>query len=120
MKRLIAVLVAVAAVAAAVAVPAFAATKTVKVGPQTSFGPKSLTIKSGDTVRFQWTGSLAAQRRDHEGPEHPQGQDDRRGAHAGRRVEAVQHEGHVHDRVPDPRPAMKHDAQGVLVPGAIG
>lgn len=59
MKRLIALLVAVAAVAvAAVAVPAFAATKTVKVGPQTSFGPKSLSIKSGDTVRFRWTGSL--------------------------------------------------------------
>jgi plastocyanin len=58
MKRLIAVLVAVAAVAAAIAVPAFAATKTVKVGPHRSFGPKSLRIKSGDTVKFQWTGSL--------------------------------------------------------------
>jgi plastocyanin len=58
MKRLIALLVAVAAVAAAVAVPAFAATKTVKVGPQTSFGPKSLHIHSGDTVKFQWTGKL--------------------------------------------------------------
>jgi plastocyanin len=58
MKRLIALLVAVAAVAAAIAVPALAATKTVKVGPQTSFGPKSLSIKSGDTVRFRWTGSL--------------------------------------------------------------
>jgi plastocyanin len=59
MKRLIALLIAVVAVAAAVvAVPAFAATKTVKVGPQTSFGPKSLRIKSGDTVRFRWTGSL--------------------------------------------------------------
>jgi len=60
MKRLIALLAAVAIVAvAAVAVPAFAATKTVKVGPKTSFGPKSLSIKSGDTVRFRWTGSLA-------------------------------------------------------------
>jgi plastocyanin len=59
MKRLIALLVAVAVVAvAAVAVPAFAATKTVKVGPGTSFGPKSLSIKSGDTVKFRWTGSL--------------------------------------------------------------
>ena len=58
MKRLIAVLVAVAAVAAAIAVPALAATKTVKVGPQRQFGPKSLSIKSGDTVKFQWTGSL--------------------------------------------------------------
>ena len=59
MKRLIALLVAVAAVVVAVvAVPAFAATKTVKVGPKISFGPKSLTINSGDTVRFRWTGSL--------------------------------------------------------------
>jgi plastocyanin len=59
MKRLIALLVAVGAVAAAVvAVPALAATKTVKVGPNISFGPKKLTIKSGDTVRFQWTGKL--------------------------------------------------------------
>jgi plastocyanin len=59
MKRLIAVLVAVAVVVVAlVAVPAFAATKTVKVGPNISFGPKSLSIKSGDTVRFRWTGSL--------------------------------------------------------------
>jgi plastocyanin len=58
MKRLIAMLVVVAAVAAAIAVPALAATKTVKVGPQRSFGPKSLTIKSGDTVKFRWTGSL--------------------------------------------------------------
>ena len=58
MKRLIALLVAVAAVAAAIAVPALAATKSVRVGPQTSFGPKSLSIKSGDTVRFRWSGSL--------------------------------------------------------------
>jgi plastocyanin len=58
-KRLIAVLALVVAVAAvAIAVPAFAATKTVKVGPKTSFGPKSLSIKSGDTVKFQWAGSL--------------------------------------------------------------
>jgi plastocyanin len=58
MKRLIALLVAVAAVAAAIAVPALAATKTVKVGPQRQFGPKSLSIKSGDTVKFQWVGKL--------------------------------------------------------------
>jgi plastocyanin len=58
MKRLIALLVAVALVAAAIAVPAFAATKTVKVGPQRQFGPKSLSIHSGDTVKFKWTGSL--------------------------------------------------------------
>jgi plastocyanin len=59
MKRLIAVLVAVAAVAAALTVPALAATThTVKVGPHRSFGPKTLTIRSGDTLRFRWTGSL--------------------------------------------------------------
>ena len=58
MKRLIALLVAVAAVAAAVAVPAFAATKTVKVGPGVKFGPSRLSIHSGDTVKFRWTGSL--------------------------------------------------------------
>jgi plastocyanin len=59
MKRLIALLVAVAAVAAAAAVPAFSATThTVKVGPHTKFGPTRLTIHSGDTVRFRWTGSL--------------------------------------------------------------
>jgi plastocyanin len=58
MKRLIAMLVLVAAVAAAIAVPALAATKTVKVGPKRSFGPKSLSVRSGDTVKFQWTGSL--------------------------------------------------------------
>ena len=58
MKRLIALLVAVAAVAAAIAVPAFAATKTVKVGPATKFGPGRLSVRSGDTVRFRWTGSL--------------------------------------------------------------
>jgi plastocyanin len=59
MKRLIALLVAVGAVAAAaVAVPAFAATKVVKVGPSIRFGPQKLSIKSGDTVRFRWTGSL--------------------------------------------------------------
>ena len=58
MKRLITLLVVVAVVAAAIAVPALAATKTVRVGPQISFGPKSLSIKSGDTVRFRWAGSL--------------------------------------------------------------
>jgi plastocyanin len=58
MKRLVALLVVVAAVAAAIAVPALAATKTVKVGPGQTFGPKSLSIKSGDVVKFQWTGSL--------------------------------------------------------------
>jgi plastocyanin len=68
MKRLIAMLVLVAAVAAAIAVPALAATKTVKVGPQRSFGPKSLSIRSGDTVKFQWTGSLPHNVRIKKGP----------------------------------------------------
>jgi plastocyanin len=58
MKRLIALLVAVVAVAAAIAVPAFAATKTVKVGPGLRFGTSRLNIRSGDTVKFRWTGSL--------------------------------------------------------------
>jgi len=57
-KRLIAVFVAVAAVAGAIAVPALAATKTVRVGPQNRFGNSSLTVNRGDTVRFRWSGSL--------------------------------------------------------------
>ena len=57
MKRLIAV-VAVAAGCAALAVPAFAATKTVRVGPQVSFGPTSVRLESGDKIRFRWTGGL--------------------------------------------------------------
>jgi plastocyanin len=69
MKRLIALLVAVAAVAAAIAVPAFAATKTVKVGPKINFGPKKLSIKRGDTVKFQWTGGLPHNVRISKGPQ---------------------------------------------------
>ena len=69
-KRLAFVLAVVAAVAcAAVAVPALAATKTVKVGPQISFGPKSLSIKRGDTVKFQWRGSLPHNVRISKGPQ---------------------------------------------------
>ena len=68
MKRLIALLVAVAAVAAAVAVPAFAATKTVKVGPKIKFGPTRLSIKRGDTVKFAWTGGLPHNVRISKGP----------------------------------------------------
>jgi plastocyanin len=69
-KRLIAVLALVAAVATvAIAVPAFAATKTVKVGPQFRFGTSSLRINSGDTVRFQWTGSLPHNVRISKGPQ---------------------------------------------------
>jgi plastocyanin len=69
MKRLIALLVAVAAVAAAIAVPAFAATKTVKVGPTVHFGPTRLNIKRGDTVKFQWTGKLPHNVRISKGPQ---------------------------------------------------
>ena len=68
-KRLVVVLALVAAVAcAAIAVPAFAATKTVKVGPQTKFGTRSLSIKRGDTVRFRWTGTLSHNVRISKGP----------------------------------------------------
>ena len=69
MKRLIALLVAVATVAAAVAVPAFAATKSVKVGPSIRFGTKRLNIKRGDTVKFQWTGKLPHNVRISKGPQ---------------------------------------------------
>jgi len=69
MKRLIAVLVAVAAVAAAIAVPAFAATKTVNVGPKIRFGTSRLNIKRGDTVKFQWTGKLPHNVRISKGPQ---------------------------------------------------
>jgi plastocyanin len=68
--RLILVLALVAAVAcAAIAGPAFAATKTVKVGPRFRFSTSSLTIKRGDTVRFQWTGGLPHNVRMTRGPQ---------------------------------------------------
>ena len=57
MKRIIALLAAVA-VCAALAVPAFAATRTVNVGPRLRFGPQAITIHRGDTIRFRWTGKL--------------------------------------------------------------
>ena len=69
-KRLVLVLALVAAVAAAaIAVPAFAATETVKVGPQIKFGPTRLSIKRGDTVKFQWTGKLPHNVRISKGPQ---------------------------------------------------
>ena len=69
-KRLIAVLALAAALAAvAIAVPAFAATKSVKVGPKISFGPKTLSIKRGDTVKFVWSGSLPHNVRISKGPQ---------------------------------------------------
>jgi plastocyanin len=70
MKRLVAVLAVVAAVVCtAIAVPAIAATKTVKVGPKFRFGTSSLTIKRGDTVKFQWTGGLPHNVRISKGPQ---------------------------------------------------
>ncbi|MEA2178190.1 MAG: hypothetical protein QOF29_2095 [bacterium] len=68
MKRLIVLALAVAA-CAALAVPAFAATKTVNVGPKFAFGPTSLTIARGDTVRFRWTGGLPHNVRITSGPQ---------------------------------------------------
>src|SRR3954454_9796417 len=58
MKRVLALVlvVALAGVAGAVAIPAFGATRTVKIGDN-FFKPKSLSIKRGTTVRWTWTGS---------------------------------------------------------------
>jgi plastocyanin len=71
MKRLVALLaaVAVAAAAAAIAVPALAATKTVIVGPQVKFSTSNLTINRGDTVRFRWSGRLSHNVRIARGPQ---------------------------------------------------
>jgi plastocyanin len=71
-KRLIAALVAVIALAAAIAVPAIAATKTVRVGPQNRFGTSSLSVRKGDTVRFRWTGRLPHNVRIAAGPQRGQ------------------------------------------------
>ena len=54
MKKKLIALVAGCAVAAA-AVPAFAATRTVRVDDNV-FKPKSMTLSKGDTVRFRWVG----------------------------------------------------------------
>ena len=40
---------------AALAIPAFGATKTVRVDDD-FFSPKTATVKKGDTVRFRWVG----------------------------------------------------------------
>jgi len=53
MKKLLG-LVAVLALLVA-AIPAFAATKTVRVADDV-FSPKSVSIRKGDTLRFRWTG----------------------------------------------------------------
>ena len=59
MKKLIA-LIAVAAVAVAgavVAIPAFAATKTVRVDDN-FFSPKTIRVKRGDRIRFRFVGDV--------------------------------------------------------------
>jgi plastocyanin len=58
MKRLLAVLVAVAIVAAALAIPALAATKTITIGDN-FFRPASATVSKGTTVKWVWKGKLA-------------------------------------------------------------
>jgi plastocyanin len=56
MKRLIAVLAAVAVTAAAfLAIPAFGATRSVSVRDNV-FSPRTLNARSGDTIRFVWRG----------------------------------------------------------------
>ena len=54
MRKLI-VLAALVALAIA-AIPAFAATKTVKVDDNV-FSPKTLTVKKGSKIKFTWVGS---------------------------------------------------------------
>ena len=57
MKRLIAVLAAVAVTAGAMmAIPAFGATRSVSVRDNV-FSPRTLSVRSGDTVRWVWRGS---------------------------------------------------------------
>jgi plastocyanin len=56
MKRLIAVLAAVAVAGAALmAIPAFGATRSVALRDNV-FSPRTITIKRGDTIRFVWRG----------------------------------------------------------------
>ena len=54
MRKLIAI-VASLAIAGALAVPAFGATKTIKLGDN-FFKPKTLTVKKGTKLVFKWTG----------------------------------------------------------------
>jgi plastocyanin len=53
--RKLVLLIAAVAIAAALAVPAFAATKTIKLADN-SFSPKSLTVNKGTKLVFKWTG----------------------------------------------------------------
>ena len=65
MKKLIAL--AATVVVAIAAVPAFAATKTVRVDDNV-FRPDSLTVNRGDTVRFRWVGDALHNVRKTSGP----------------------------------------------------
>jgi plastocyanin len=57
-RKVIAIVVvaAVAGTGAYLAIPAFAATKTVRVDDDV-FSPKTIRVKSGDKIRFTWVGS---------------------------------------------------------------
>jgi plastocyanin len=59
MRKLLA-FTSIVALLAAIAVPALglSATKKVRVGPQFSFSPKTLTIRKGTKVTWNWTGGL--------------------------------------------------------------
>jgi plastocyanin len=60
MKRLLAVLVAACVAGAALlAIPALAATKTVSVH-DSYFGPKTLTVRKGTTVKWVWRSTRLA------------------------------------------------------------
>src|SRR5688572_2905 len=65
MKKLIAL--AATIVVAIAAVPAFAATKTVRVDDNV-FRPDSMTVNRGDTVRFRWVGDALHNVRRTSGP----------------------------------------------------
>jgi plastocyanin len=54
MRKLAAVLTG-GAVCAALAIPAFAATKTVRVDDD-FFSPRTVTVKRNDTIRWRWVG----------------------------------------------------------------
>jgi plastocyanin len=58
MRKLVAVLIAaaLAATGAYFAMPAFAATKSVRVDDNV-FSPKTIRAKRGDKIRFRWVGS---------------------------------------------------------------
>jgi plastocyanin len=65
MKKLIAL--AATVVVALAAVPAFAATRTVRVDDNV-FRPDSMTVNRGDTVRFRWVGDSLHNVRKTSGP----------------------------------------------------